>query len=196
MKFTLPLALTLTACIATSAMAGNSLVAPNKSVQVAKSALAVTPSSEWNKLGARPGSNGETWTLDGDGLNKVTFYGGVVDGKTLFREVDKRNKPLPKVSGTMLPTDIPVLLESSYRIALGTSLFSIDHMEPTKLSGADGVKFSYSFVLQGDDVRRKGEGRAAMKSGQLYMITYEAPALYYFDRTLPAFQKLADSMRF
>jgi hypothetical protein len=35
-----------------------------------------------------------------------------------------------------------------------------------------------------------------MKSGQLYMITYEAPALYYFDRTLPAFQKLADSMRF
>lgn len=175
------------------AIAGNSLVAPGARVLVAKSTLAVTPASEWNKLGARPGRNSESWTLDGDGLNEITFYGGIADGRTLFREVDKRNRPLPKVSSTMLITDIPALLESSYRIALDTPLMTITSVEPDIFAGAKGVRFNYSYTRPGDDIRRMGEARAAMIGGQLYMATYEAPALYYFDRDLAAFRQIAES---
>ncbi|MDI1297073.1 MAG: hypothetical protein PSY12_14555 [bacterium] len=175
------------------ALAGNTLIAPGARVLVAKSTLAVTPASEWNKLGARPGRNAERWTLDGDGLNAITFYGGIPDGTTLFREVDKRNRPLPKVSATMLMTDIPALLESSYRIALNTPLMTIDSVEPTRFAGTTGVRFTYSYTRQDSDVRRKGEARAAMIGGLLYMATYEAPLLYYFDRDIAAFRQIADS---
>lgn len=182
--------------VAAPAMAGNSLISPGKKVLVAKSNLALTPAREWNKLGARPGTNGEIWTIDSDDLNKVTFYGGIVPGKTLFREVDKRNRPLPKIEATMLPTDIPVLLENSYRIALGTPLITIDLMEPTRFAGAEGIRFTYSYVRQNEDLRRKGEARAAMIQGKLYMITYEAPALYYYEKSLSDYHQLANSAGF
>lgn len=175
------------------ALAGNRLIAPGVKVLVAKSPLAVTPAGEWNRLGARPGRNSESWTLDGDLLNEITFYGGIVSGRTLFREVDRRNRPLPRVSATMLMTDIPALLESSYRIALNTPLMTIDSIEPVRFVGAPGVRFTYSFTRQGEDVRRLGEARAAMVGGQLYMMTYEAPALYYFARDIAAFRQIADS---
>lgn len=173
--------------------AGNVLVVPGQKRLVAKSTLSITPASEWNRLGARPGRYAETWTLDGDLLNDVTFYGGIGADKTLFREVDKRNRPLPRVSATMLATDIPALLESSYRIALGTPLMTIDSVEPAPFAGRPGIRFTYSFTRQGDMVKRLGEGRGAMIGGQLYMITYEAPALYYFARSLAAFHQIADS---
>lgn len=178
------------------AMAGNKLISPGARTVVAKSVLAVTPTREWNKLGARPGRSAETWTIDGDTLNDVTFYGGIADNKTLFAEVDKRNKPLPRVSSTMLITDIPVLFENSYRIALDTPLMSIDSIEPVIFAGAKGVRFTYSFTRQNEEVHRRGEARAAMIKGALYMITYEAPALHYFDNSLAAFRQLADSAAF
>lgn len=196
MRSTLAAALIGLALSASPALAGNSLIAPGKKAAVARSALAVTPSSEWNKLGARPGRNSETWTLDGDGLNVVTFYGGVGEGQTLFKEIDKANRPLPRVSSTMLVTDIPALLENSYRVALGTPLISIEAVEAATFAGEKGVRFTYSFTKQGEEVRRRGEARAAIVKGKLYMITYEAPALYYFDRSLAAARQLADSAGF
>ena len=189
-------AATASLALATPAMAGNSLIVLGKKVLVAKSNLALTPGREWNKLGSRPGTNGEIWTIDSDDLNKVTFYGGIASGKTLFREVDKRNRPLPKVSSAMLITDIPVLLEQSYRIALGTPLITIDNMEPTKFAGADGIRFTYTYIRQNEDLRRKGEGRAAMIKGKLYMATYEAPALYYYEKSLSDYHQLAESAGF
>ena len=176
----LALALALSA-IATGAAAGNSLIVQNQAVAVAKSALTVKPAHEWNKMGARPGRNSETWTLDGDTLNDLTFYGGIEDGRTLFREVDRRGKPLPRFSATILLTDIPSLLENSYRVALGTPLMTIGKVEPAKLAGKKAVRFEYMFVRQGEDVRRRGEGYAVIMQGKLFMITFEAPVLYYFD---------------
>ena len=76
--------------------AGNTLIAAGQRVAVAGSALTVQPDAEWNRLGARPGRDAERWTLDGDRLNALTFYGGIDDDRTLFREVDRKNYPLPR----------------------------------------------------------------------------------------------------
>ncbi len=180
---------------ATPVLAANKLMPPGAAVAVAKSALTVTPDREWNKLGARPGKLGETWTIDGDGLNRLSFYGGLLPGATLFREVDKKNRPLPQVRGDMLPTDIPTLFEQSYRIAENSSLFSIDNIEPATLGGASGVRFTFSFTKQGEDVARKGEAVAAMVKGQLWLISFEAPALHYHDAGIAAARAVMDSAR-
>lgn len=181
--------------LVTPAVAGNKLILPGARIAVAKSTLTVQPAAEWNRLGARPGRNAETWTLDGDALNDLTFYGGIESGKTLFRETDRKNQPLPQVSATMLVTDIPALVENSYRIALGTASMSIGAVEPIDFAGAKGVRFTYAFARQGETLRRRGEARGAMIGGRLYLITYEAPALHYYDRSLAAARQVVDSAR-
>ncbi|MBK8631330.1 MAG: hypothetical protein IPN84_14390 [Sphingomonadales bacterium] len=162
-------------------------------VAVARSGLTVTPDKAWNK-GARPGRLSESWTLDGLSINELTFYGGIADNTTLFREVDKTNRPLPRFSKTMLLPDIIQLFESSYRVALTTPLFTVETVEPAPFAGADGFRFTYSFAVA-DEVKRRGEARGAIIGGKLYMVTYEAPRIHYYDRDYASFVKIAESAR-
>ena len=171
------------------------LVPARQQTMVAKSALTIVPTQDWNRMGARPGRFAETWTLDGVSLNDLTFYGGIADNTTLFREVDKADRPLPRFSRTMLAPDIAQLFEASYRVALATSLMSIDAIEPASFAGHEGFRFSYSFTVQGEEVKRKGEARGAIIGDKLWMITFEAPAIHYFDRDVEAFRKVADSAK-
>lgn len=175
---------------ATPAIAGNKLIPQGHPIAVAKSAMTVTPDREWNKMGARPGRNSETWTIDGDGLNDVTFYGGIETGRTLFREVNKKSKPLPRFSSTMLLTDLPTLFENSYSIALDTQLMTIDSVDATMFMGHKGIKFSFTFSRFNEEVRRKGEASAAIIGGKLYMITFEAPDVFYYSRDVSAYRAL------
>ncbi len=177
--------------MAAPALAGYALMAANQPVQIGKSILKVTPRGDWNRLGKRVGRNAESWTLDGLTLNDLTFYGGVASGAPLFREVDKVNRPLPHFSTTMLSPDIAQLFEGSYRIANDTSLMAIDAIEPAQFAGHDGFHFTYSFTLQSDEVKRKGEAIGALVGGKLYLITFEAPEIFYFDRDIERFRAIA-----
>ena len=174
--------------------AGNSLVTATPQKGIAKSTLSAAPAGEWNRLGRRDGKFVELWTRDGDSLNKVTFFGGVPVGEPLFKEADKKNQPLPKVADNMLITDIPVLLESSYRIMFGVNRFTITGLEPGKFSGHSGVSFSYILVGR-DEVERQGEGVGALVKNRLYLSTYEAPAIFFFEKDLAAFRQLAATLK-
>ena len=178
-----------------SAGLANSLVAPGPRTGIAKSKLAATPDGEWNRLSRKDGKNVELWTLDGDTLNKVTFFGGIPVGAPLLREIDKKNRPLPKVAGNMLITDIPALLESTYRSQFSVNQMQIDSQEPALLDGHKGVRFTYAFTRGDDEVQREGEGVGAMVGGQLYLVIYEAPALYFFDKDVDKFHKLAATLK-
>ena len=179
---------------ASSAFA-NSLIAPGPRAGIAKSRLSATPDGEWNRLSRRDGKNVELWTLDGDSLNKVTFFGGIPVGQPLLREINRKNRPLPKVTGNMLITDIPALLESTYRSQFAVNQMLIDTQEAALLDGNNGIRFTYSFTRSDDEVQRKGEGIGAIVKGQLYLVTYEAPALYFFDKDIEKFRKLAATLK-
>jgi len=56
----------------------------------------------------------------------------------------------------------------------------------------DGIRFTYEYV-DADNLPRKGEARAALIKGQLYMATFDAPRLHYFEATLDDFHALTDS---
>ncbi len=181
--------------VTTPVWAGYKLIVEGKPVAVAKSGLTVTPARQWNKLGPRIGRLAESWTLDGLPLNDLTFYGGIANDTTIFREVNKRDRPLPRFSSSMLLPDIAQLFEGSYRVALGTSLMSIDSIEPSQFAGTSGFKFTYSFAIQDEEVRRKGEAYGAIVGGKLYMMTFEAPVIHYFDRDIASFRSLAATAR-
>lgn len=171
------------------------LVPHGKAVSVAKSPITVQPAIDWNKMNARPGRNAEAWTLDGMPLNEVTFYGGIALDQTLFKEVNKTDKPLPRFAATMLAPDIAQMFEASYRLAGGSTLFQIDGIEPAKFAGEPGFRFTYSFTLQTDEVRRRGEAAGAVIGGKLYMISFEAPVIHYYDRNLAVYRSLVATAR-
>ncbi|WP_315760431.1 hypothetical protein [Sphingomonas sp. Y38-1Y] len=172
------------------------LVPAGRPIAVARSGLTVTPDRAWNRnAGLRPGKRAESWTLDGPLLNDLTFYGGIEDGEPLFREVDKREAPLPRFAATMLASDIAELVERSYRVATGTTLFEMNALAPARLAGREGFVMRYRYTLPGDEVRRRGEARGAVVAGRLYLLTYEAPAILYFERDLAAFRAVADGAR-
>lgn len=161
-------------------------------VEVAKSAMRVTPVRDWNSLSIRPGKKAETWTLDGEQLNDVTFYGGIAPGEPLIRESSKKHKPLPKFTSETLLVELPELLEGTYRTEKGIGTFSVTGSNPDRFLGSEGIRFTYEFV-DADNLPRKGEARAALIKGQLFMATFDAPRLHYFDATLDDFHVLTDS---
>jgi hypothetical protein len=184
----------LTTTVATAGWA-NSLVSPGPREKIARSSLSASPAYEWNKLSRRGGKFVEIWTIDGDELNKVAFYGGIPVGQPLFREADKKEAPLPRVTPNMLMTDIPTLLESSYRIQLGTSQMTIDSQEPTLVAGHKGIKFTYSFVRRDDEVQRKGEAIGAVIADRIFLVTYEAPSIHFFDKDIEKFRQLVSTLK-
>jgi hypothetical protein len=149
--------LAVAALALTTQAAAHKLVRAGSGRDVVRKAFVLSPTIDWNRLSGKDGKYQEIWSLDGDQLNKVTFFGGVPTGEPLFREANKKEQPLPKVSANMLITDIPALLENSYRAEGRTNQMSIGKQEPAMLDGRAGIRFEYTYVFQEDDVSRKGE---------------------------------------
>lgn len=175
-------ALALAAFGTAPAAAGWKLVEHAKPVKVAKGKLTVTPGEDWNRNGSRVVKKSETWTLDGEALNEIYFISGLAPGETLFKDIDKKENPLPVLGSSVLLTDIPDFYESSTRIARQTSLFEMGMIEPATLAGEPAIRFTFTYGTQGSPVIRKGVATAAIVNGQLHLISYIAPTIHYFDR--------------
>lgn len=194
------IAVLVAAALATSALLApgmghaHSLKKQGDAVQVADSNLTVTPSRDWNRLSGKIGKNTETWTLDGGQLNDVTFFGGIEAGKPLVKERSKKHDPLPKFTGSTLLVEVPELLEGTYRTYKELAAFAVVSSLPTKFLGRDGIRFSYEFTDR-VGLTRKGEATAAIIDKKLYMVTFDAPRLYYYDRAINDFRVLIASAR-
>ena len=86
------------------------LIEPGLQGRIARGAFSASPQSTWNRLNQKEGKYQEIWTIDGDQLNQIMFFGGVPVGEPLLKERNKKMDPLPKVAGNMLLPEIPVFL--------------------------------------------------------------------------------------
>ena len=163
-----------------------------KTVDVADSDIIVTPSRDWNRLDGKVGKRTESWTLDGEQLNDVTFFGGIKAGDPLVKERSKKRDPLPKFTTSTLLIEVPELLEGTYRTYKDLAAFQMLSVEPGPFLGSEGVHFSYQYT-DVDQLTRRGEARAAIIDGQLFMFTFDAPRLHYFERTVGDFRAMADT---
>jgi hypothetical protein len=164
-------------------------------VAVAKSPLKVVPGQGWNSWSVRPGKKAELWSYDGPVLNQIEFIGGVGNGEPLAKERNKKDKPLPKFNAKMLPTDIAQIYEQTQRIVTQSPDFTVDSMEPVTFAGHPGVKFTFRFTKPDEELTRKGEARGAIIGGKLYLISYTAAALHYYDAHLAKAQAIMDSAK-
>jgi hypothetical protein len=187
--------LALAGLLSAPALAGWKIIPKGVPVAVAKNKMTVTPADDWNRWSSRPSNKGEIWTLDGTRLNELSFFAQIASGEALYYERDEKNLPLPKFKSDMLPIDLVALFEATNRIVLQTSLFEVVNVEPAKISGKDAVRFSYNYVVQGDELVRNGEVVAANIGGKLYMVNFVAPSIHYFERDVPKFRALVNSIK-
>lgn len=191
-------ALSLALVVATVSVPGtataNSFRQKAQPAAISGSPLTVTPARDWNKLSISAGKKTETWTLDGEELNDVTFFAGIEPGKPLVREVNKKRKPLPKFTKETLLVEVPELVEGTYRAAKDIATFTVTGSKPDDFLGRDGVRFAFEYI-DNDALPRRGEARAALIDGLLYMAIFTAPRLNYYDRTLADFNALTDSAK-
>lgn len=173
-------------------LSANDLRDSGKVAFVAKSTMSVKPLRPWNTLSLRPGKNAEIWTLDGEQLNSVIFFGGIAPGAPLFKERNKKREPLPKMRKDTLLLDLPELLEGTIRAYNNISIFSVTSSDPAKFLGRDAIRFNYTYT-DNDELPRLGEAIATIVDGKLYMISFEAPRLHYFDRALEDYRTLVST---
>lgn len=157
--------------------------------------MTVVPGQGWNMTTVRPSKKSETWSFDGPILNQVEFVAGVANGEPLAKERDKKRQPLPKFGSAMLAPDVAQAYEQTQRILTGSPDFSIDSMEPASFAGHPGFRFAYHFTKPDEELTRRGEVRGAIVGGKLYMISYTAAALHYFDAHLAKAQAIMESAR-
>jgi hypothetical protein len=178
--------------LVTTAADAHKLRQRGEAVTVADSSLTVTPTGDWNSLSKKVGKNTETWTLDGEQLNDVTFFGGIAAGSSLVKEKSKKRDPMPKFTKETLLIEVPELLERTYRTYKNSGSFRGLSAEPKEFLGRDGVVFTYEYTDQ-DELTRKGEANAVIIGGKLYMITFDAPRLNYFDKGIAQFRALTST---
>ena len=166
-----------------------------EATDVGKGAFVVTPQTEWSRWSRRPSKNGEIWTQDGFGLNMVHFIGQVGDGETLFKDRKKKERPMPKVRGDMLVTDLAELFEASFSIEYDVTQFDVRAMEPSKLGSHDAIKMTYEFALPNDALTRVGEARLAKVNGKVYLVNFIAPELHYYDQSIGEVQAMMDTLQ-
>jgi hypothetical protein len=165
-----------------------------KKADVAKGRMKITPESDWNRSSMRPSKRGESWTRDGISLNELTFYAGIKPGEPIFRQGYAQDQKLPKFKAEMLPTDLVEMFEASNRVLLQSSVFKVEVTEPAKLGKHNAVRFKYSYAVQVEDLPRKGEAIAAIVEGELYIVNFIAPSLYFFDRDISEVRKMIESV--
>ena len=171
------------------------IVRAGEARKVGKGNLVVTAVGDWNRSTQRPTGESETWTQHGTGLDELAFYVAVKKGEALFRQRDKKKDPLPKFDPAMLPTDIAEWFENSARIALGSAVFELGAVRPATLAGTQGLEMDFSYATEGDNLERRGTARAAVIGGRLYMVSYDAPKLHYYEAGLPTARAIMDAAR-
>jgi hypothetical protein len=189
------IALALAFSVSAPAIAAWRLILANEDANVGKSDLVVTPKANWNRWTSRPSGVGEIWTLDGVRLNELSFFAGIADGETLYNDDGSYNKSMPTFDADMLQTDIVSFFEASNRLILDSSQFEIKKVEPAKLAGYDGVRFSYRYAAQGEGIMRSGEAVAAKIDKKLYLVNFAAPEIHYFGRDIDSIRQLVASAK-
>lgn len=163
---------------------------------VTETGLVVTPDREWNVLFNNKAE--AAWTLDGRSLNEVYFYGGVPDGKSIWKAEATRSRPKPKYdkfSKAMTPDQIAGLFVATWRATVDFDEFVLSPTERIPFAGVQGFRFGYVYRYKDKGLMRQGEAAGAVIDGKLVMITYHTPRLFYFERGLPAFRALVASAR-
>jgi hypothetical protein len=154
--------------------------------------FSVATDVSWNQ---RVDGKFETWTRDGPLIQEVRFVDGLEDDEALFKTpVGHRPIDYPPFKSTMNALEVREFYEATMGQA-GVTNFQSTNLRPAKFGSHDGFRFDFSMYRK-EGLHQKGMAAGALIDGKLYLVTYVAAALYYYDRDRPAFENIVKSVKF
>lgn len=183
----------LTFALLLAACAQVTKISPGEAVIAER--IGVPVDSGWNQFAGRfGGSNAAAlWTTEGLAIDQLNFFVGVKDGDLIAANAGKEQRPLA-FKASMQPHEVVALFEAFY--SRDGSSFKLDKLEPNDFLGQRGWRALYTVVRKFDDVKLSGSAWATVRGGELYAITFTAPALGFYPRQLAKVEKVAAAARF
>lgn len=158
--------------------------------------LSVPTDAAWNQLrGNFSGTNSAAvWTTEGLFIDQLNFYTGLKDGDALAASAPGSNQRPLNFRASMQGHEIAALFEAMY--TRDGSRYQLDKLEPVSFLGQSGWRARFTLVRKFDDVKLTGSVWATVRDGQLYAITFVAPALAFYPRLAPMAEQVASAARF
>lgn len=189
----------LAAVLLLSACAGQyELVGPNRTYEI-RNEVAVDVKAPWNRAPLDP----ETWTLDGENLNRLVFFAPLRGGRTMApRGNAKHDRNPPHFRGIMTEAEIMDMVEASLRLMLGVQNVRTANLRPAAVDGVAGFRFDAEWTDKlsensdmADGADYKATFQGAVKKRHLYLIGYWGTAIHYYDVGRPAAEAVMQSVR-
>ncbi len=165
-------------------------------VSVGDGSVVVTSPREWNKVSSVWAIDDiravEDWTLNGSGLDSISFVTGLKSGRYIIRQSKRTAHQVPKFRSDMTAPEVTAMLESFYRVKAGTFDFKTVGLIPRQFLGYPGFQFDFDH-LDTDEVWRRGRAVGAVIGGRLYLVLLDGARSHYFAAALPDFEAVANS---
>ncbi len=144
--------------------------------------IKTTIPSDWyrNNLGGK----GLHISKDGMALNLISI------NKFKFRQ--KLPHTEKKYEEGMTIQDIADVTIDNIKANKSIFNFKVNTNTPITISGLDAYRFEYSYETE-QGLKKKGITCGLVEGKRVYAVTYEAPRLHYYDKTLSDFESLVSS---
>jgi len=158
-------------------------------------AFIVEPQVTWTRIQRLgPSDPNQIWTIDGVRLNALLFYPGIADNEPLVRQKDSQEKA-PVFRKDLSSEEIMELFEATLTRSTQSTLTETHNLRPVRFGGVPGFRFEMTFTMK-DEVPRKATIAGAVRDDRLYLIVYQAPRLYYFDKYAGIVEDIIASVQF
>jgi hypothetical protein len=135
----------------------------------------VEPASSWS---SRKTGQGEIWTVNGFGLERMAFITNVTDGSPLLSQ--NQGKDAPTFHKNMTATDVVDLYEAMLT-SNGYSQIEVTNLRPHSVSGQDAFRFDYN-AFDNKGLAKRGMVVALIDGDKgLNLVLYEAAAEHYYE---------------
>ncbi|HIC80468.1 MAG TPA: hypothetical protein EYP07_05805 [Kiloniellaceae bacterium] len=161
---------------------------PSSEPQVIGGVFRVQPGVLWSA--AKDGNN-QTWTINGIGLESISFFTNVADGEAIAPRL--QGEKAPTFRSDMTASDIVDLYEAVLT-ARDYAQIQILGLRPHKISGQDAFRFEYT-AFSTNGLEKKGIVIGVIDEEKgLNLVVYEAAAEHYFSASLDAAEKVLNSL--
>jgi len=188
--------------------------APYKLIEPARqnvgSGFSVETAMRWNQLAPEQVSGPVVvWTADGVGLDQLMFF-TVAEGEPLLRRIAQPSvlqqgpppapsqtaeaEKLPAFRADMTPNEIAELFEAAIARVTRSTIADAGNLRPMEFAGRPGFRFDFDYVTR-DDLERRGLAVGTVKDKKLYLIFFQGPRLYHYEKYLAEVENIVRSAR-
>ena len=183
-------ALLLGLCIAGCSATGGPLVRPGPNP--AGGGLSIDSEMEWTRI---PGQRYQTWTIDGELLNRLYLVPRVREGEYIFlgRRQTARRPDGPFYRRGMRPDELRDLVLDGLRMAGGVNVAG-RNLRPADFGGREGLRFDFDLSNE-EGLRYDGMAAAFEHENGLALAIFLAPGEYYYPRDAARVSRMLDTLR-